>query len=74
MRVAQAILIGSMTVVGAMALIGTVLLLPIWVCYRLLSVEFLAQFHPDFDLFRPLPEDDDDGPGDEEPDRITGLA
>jgi hypothetical protein len=41
---------------AAMPYLGTALLLPVWVCYRLLSVEFLAQFHPDFDLFRPLPE------------------
>ncbi len=38
--------------VAALPYIGTVLLLPVWVTYRLLSVEFLAQFHPDFDLFR----------------------
>lgn len=31
--------------------IGTVILLPVWVLYRAYSVEFLAQFHPDFDLF-----------------------
>jgi hypothetical protein len=41
---------------AALPYIGTALLLPVWVTYRLLSVEFLAQFHPDFDLFRPLPE------------------
>lgn len=46
--------------------LGTVLLLPVWVTYRLLSVEFLAQFHPDFDLFTPLPE--------EREEIITGLA
>jgi hypothetical protein len=51
---------------AAVPYIGTVLLLPVWVTYRLLSVEFLAQFHPDFDLFRPLPQEDG------EP--ITGLA
>ncbi len=49
---------------AAMPYLGTVLLLPIWVAYRLFSVEFLAQFHSDFDLFRPLPEDE----------AITGLA
>jgi len=42
---------------AAVPYLGTVLLLPVWVTYRLLSVEFLAQFHPDFDLFKPLPED-----------------
>ncbi len=42
---------------AAMPYLGTVLLLPVWVAYRLLSVEFLAQFHTDFDLFRPLPDD-----------------
>ncbi len=46
--------------------IGKAILLPVWVCYRLFSVEFLAQFHPDFDLFRPLPEDAEEA--------ITGLA
>jgi len=33
--------------------VGTVILLPIWVTYRLFSVEFLAQFDPGFDLFVP---------------------
>jgi hypothetical protein len=33
--------------------VGTVILLPIWVTYRLFSVEFLAQFDPGFDLFMP---------------------
>lgn len=51
---------------AAVPYLGTVLLLPVWVAYRLLSVEFLAQFHSDFDLFSALPEEDD------EP--ITGLA
>jgi hypothetical protein len=31
--------------------VGTVILLPVWVLYRAYSVEFLAQFHLDFDLF-----------------------
>jgi hypothetical protein len=31
--------------------VGTVMLLPVWVLYRAYSVEFLAQFHRDFDLF-----------------------
>ena len=34
--------------------VGTVILLPIWVTYRLYSVEFLAQFDPGFDLFVPV--------------------
>lgn len=51
---------------AAFPYIGTVLLLPVWVTYRLLSVEFLAQFHPDLDLFRPLPNEADDA--------ISGLA
>jgi len=42
---------------AAVPYLGTVLLLPVWVTYRLLSVEFLAQFHPDFDLFESLPEE-----------------
>jgi len=33
--------------------VGTVILLPLWVTYRLFSVEFLAQFDPGFDLFIP---------------------
>jgi len=51
---------------AAVPYLGTVLLLPVWVAYRLLSVEFLAQFHADFDLFSPLPEDENEA--------ITGLA
>jgi hypothetical protein len=51
---------------AAMPYLGTVLLLPVWVTYRLLSVEFLAQFHPDLNLFNPLP--------DEAGEAITGLA
>ena len=37
----------------ALPYVGTVILLPIWVTYRLFSVEFLAQFDPGFDLFIP---------------------
>jgi hypothetical protein len=37
----------------AIPYVGTVILLPIWVTYRLFSVEFLAQFDPGFDLFTP---------------------
>ena len=33
--------------------VGTVILLPVWVTYRLFSVEFLAQFDPGFDVFTP---------------------
>jgi hypothetical protein len=51
---------------AAVPYIGTALLLPVWVTYRLLSVEFLAQFHPDFDLFRPLTDEGDEA--------ISGLA
>ena len=36
---------------AAIPYIGTVLLLPLWVAYRLMSLEFLAQFDPNFDLF-----------------------
>jgi hypothetical protein len=42
--------------IAALPYVGTALLLPVWVTYRLLSVEFLAQLHPDLDLFQPLPE------------------
>jgi hypothetical protein len=52
--------------IAALPYIGTVLLLPVWVTYRLLSVEFLAQFHPDFDLFTSLPGEAEGA--------ITGLA
>jgi hypothetical protein len=37
----------------ALPYVGTVILLPILVTYRLFSVEFLAQFDPGFDLFIP---------------------
>jgi len=37
----------------ALPYIGTVILLPFWVTYRLLSLEFLAQFDSGFDLFTP---------------------
>lgn len=43
--------------------VGTVILLPVWVLYRAYGIEFLAQFHPEFDLFisgpmAPAPLDD----------------
>jgi hypothetical protein len=38
--------------------VGTVLLLPAIVTYRLLSVEFLAQLDAGFDLFAPPPASD----------------
>jgi hypothetical protein len=38
----------------ALPYVGTVILLPVWVTYRLFSVEFLAQFDPGFDLFVPV--------------------
>jgi hypothetical protein len=31
--------------------VGTVILLPFYVTYRIFSLEFLAQFDPDFDPF-----------------------
>jgi hypothetical protein len=37
----------------ALPYVGTVILLPFYVTYRLFSVEFLAQFDPGFDLFTP---------------------
>jgi hypothetical protein len=39
--------------------IGTVILLPFFVVYRLLSVEFLAQFDQGLDLFAVVPTDSD---------------
>lgn len=38
--------------------IGTVLLLPLWITLRLLSLEFLAQFDPKFDFFADVKEAD----------------
>ena len=37
--------------IAALPYVGTVVFLPVWVAYRAFSVEFLAQLHPDFDLF-----------------------
>jgi hypothetical protein len=37
----------------AIPYVGTVILLPLWVTYRIYSIEFLAQFDPGFDLFLP---------------------
>jgi hypothetical protein len=34
--------------------VGTVILLPLYVTYRIFSLEFLAQFDPEFDVFTPL--------------------
>lgn len=39
--------------VVALPYVGTVIMLPIWVTYRLFSVEFLTQFDPGFDVFSP---------------------
>ena len=40
--------------IAGLPYVGTVILLPFYVTYRLFSVEFLAQFDPGFDLFTPL--------------------
>lgn len=40
--------------IAALPYIGTVILLPFWVTYRYLSLEWLAQFDPGFDVFAPL--------------------
>jgi hypothetical protein len=37
----------------ALPYVGTVILLPLWVTYRIFSVEFLSQFDPGFDIFTP---------------------
>jgi hypothetical protein len=37
----------------ALPYVGTVILLPFYVTYRIFSLEFLAQFDPNFDLFTP---------------------
>jgi hypothetical protein len=57
--------------------VGTVILLPVWVLYRSYSVEFLAQFHPDFDLFEaaavaPAPVEPDETPSQSEVEGGTG--
>ncbi len=40
--------------IAALPYIGTVVLLPLWVTYRYLSLEWLAQFDPGFDIFTPV--------------------
>ncbi len=40
--------------IAALPYIGTVVLLPLWVTYRHLSLEWLAQFDPGFDVYSPL--------------------
>ncbi len=42
-------------IVLALPYLGTLLLLPVWVTYRLVGPVFLAQFAPEFDLFVPTP-------------------
>jgi hypothetical protein len=37
----------------ALPYVGTVILLPLYVTYRIFSLEFLAQFDPNFDVFTP---------------------
>ena len=37
----------------ALPYVGTVILLPFYVTYRIFSLEFLAQFDPNFDVFTP---------------------
>ncbi len=54
--------------------IGTVLTLPWWVTYRALSVEFLGQFDPSFDLFAAALEEDGEGPAGGGPVDATELA
>jgi hypothetical protein len=39
--------------IAVLPYVGTVILLPFYVTYRLFSIEFLAQFDPGFDLFSP---------------------
>jgi len=38
----------------ALPYVGTVILLPFYVTYRIFSLEFLTQFDPNFDVFTPL--------------------
>ncbi len=40
--------------IAGLPYIGTVILLPLWVTYRYLSLEWLPQFDPGFDVFTPL--------------------
>ncbi len=46
--------------IAALPYIGTVVLLPLWVTYRYLSLEWLAQFDSGFDVFTPLETASDD--------------
>jgi hypothetical protein len=39
------------TCCGCIPYVGTVILLPLLLTYRMFTIEWLAQFHPDFDLF-----------------------
>lgn len=48
---AVAFLVCCTCCIVALPYIGTVILLPMWVTYRALGPEFLAQFDPRFDLF-----------------------
>jgi hypothetical protein len=48
-----ALLVCCTCCIVALPYIGTVILLPMWVAYRALGPEFLAQFDPKFDLFTP---------------------
>lgn len=46
--------------IAALPYLGTVILLPVWVTYRYLSLEWLAQFDPGFDVFSPLETGEDE--------------
>ena len=48
-----ALLVCCTCCIVALPYVGTVILLPLWVAYRALGPEFLAQFDPRFDIFMP---------------------
>jgi hypothetical protein len=49
-----ALLVCCTCCIVALPYVGTVILLPMWVAYRALGPEFLAQFDPKFDIFTPV--------------------
>ncbi len=68
------LVVGLMTccigwIIVALPYVGTVVLLPMWVTYRLLGPEFLHQLSPELALLPPAPEPPD---GETSPDAVDG--
>lgn len=62
-------------VLVALPYLGTVILLPVWVTYRALGVEFLSQFDDDLDLFAVLAADNGEATDeDEDEDEPVGSS